>query len=63
MSWLERMVVVQTLPGVDDEQELQQDIQTIRTLLDEDTNGPTPTPASDSSQPANYWTESRLDSA
>lgn len=30
------MVVLQTLPGVEDEQELQQDIQTIRDLLDED---------------------------
>jgi hypothetical protein len=29
------MVVVQTLPGVDDEQELQQTIQEARALLDE----------------------------
>ena len=29
------MVVVQTLPGLEDEQELQQTIQEVRTLLDE----------------------------
>ena len=35
IPWLERMVVVQTLPEVEDEQELQQTIQEVRTLLDE----------------------------
>jgi len=32
--WLERMVVAQTLPGVEDEQELQQTIQEVRALID-----------------------------
>lgn len=35
-TWLERMVVVQTLPGVDDEQELQQTIREIQELLNEE---------------------------
>lgn len=35
ISWLERMVVVQTLPEIENEQDLQRSIQEIRDLLDD----------------------------